>query len=138
MASILIIEDDESIRPLISAVLAKSGHSVREAVNGLEGVRLYREAPADLVITDIVMPDQEGLATIIELRRINPSVRIIAMSGGFAFDPKLYLHMASRFGADRVLSKPFQFGELVETVNAVLAAPPRGAAPAKAGEKSNP
>jgi DNA-binding response OmpR family regulator len=131
MASILVVEDDEDIRPLIAAMLIKSGHTVRQAGNGIEGVKLYRESPSDLVLTDVVMPEQEGLAMIIELRRLNPAVRIIAMSGGFAYDPKLYLHMASRFGADRVLRKPFQFTELIDTVNALLAAPPRGSAPAK-------
>jgi CheY-like chemotaxis protein len=130
MASILLIEDDEDIRPLITTMLVRSGHTVRQAGNGLEGMRLYREAPSDLVLTDVVMPEQEGLATIIELRRLNPAVRIIAMSGGFAYDPKLYLHMAERFGADRVLRKPFQFSELQEVVNSLLAAPPRGEPPA--------
>jgi len=124
MASILVVEDDEDIRPLICSMLVKSGHAVRQAGNGIEGVKLYRESPADLVLTDVVMPEQEGLGMILELRKINPAVRIIAMSGGFAYDPKLYLHMATRFGADRVLRKPFQFTELIEAVNAVLAAPP--------------
>lgn len=130
MASILVVEDDEDIRPLICMMLVKAGHAVRQAGNGIEGVRLYREAPADLVLTDVVMPEQEGLAMIIELRRLNPKVKIIAMSGGFAYDPKLYLHMASRFGADRVLRKPFQFNELIEAVNLVLVPPPADAAPA--------
>jgi CheY-like chemotaxis protein len=129
MASILLVEDDEDVRPLINAMLGKLGHSVRQAGNGIEGVRLYRQEPADLVLTDLVMPEQEGLAMIMELRRLNPAVRIIAMSGGFAYDPKLYLHMATRFGADRVLRKPFQFAELQEAVNTLLAAPPRAANP---------
>jgi DNA-binding response OmpR family regulator len=125
MASILLIEDDEDIRPLLAVMLAAAGHVVHQAANGLEGMRLYRAEPADLVLTDLVMPEQEGLATILELRRLNPEVRIIAMSGGFAYDPKLYLHMASSFGADRVLRKPFGLEELKEVVDAVLAAPPR-------------
>jgi len=134
MASILLIEDDEDIRPLINTMLVRSGHTVRQAANGLEGVRLYREAPADLVLTDVVMPEQEGLATILELRRMNPAVKIIAMSGGFAYDPKLYLHMAERFGADRVLRKPFQFAELKQTVDSLLAEPSGGSPAAPAAE----
>jgi DNA-binding response OmpR family regulator len=137
MASILVVEDDEDIRPLITAMLVKAGHAVRQAGNGLEGAKLYRESPADLVLTDVVMPEQEGLAMIIELRRINPAVRIIAMSGGFAYDPKLYLHMASRFGADRVLRKPFQFTELIEAVNGLLAAP-KGSDPGPTGGSAKP
>jgi DNA-binding response OmpR family regulator len=138
MASILVVEDDEDIRPLIAGMLVKVGHTVRQAGNGLEGVRLYREAPADLVLTDVVMPEQEGLAMILELRRMNPAVRIIAMSGGFAYDPKLYLHMASRFGADRVLRKPFQFSELIDAVNGLLGAAPRDAGPAASGVSPAP
>jgi DNA-binding response OmpR family regulator len=129
MASILVVEDDEDVRPLICAMLAKSGHAVRQAGNGVEGVKLYRESPADLVVTDVVMPEQEGLGMIVELRKINPSVRIIAMSGGFAYDPKLYLHMATSLGADRVLRKPFQVADLMAAVNALLS-PPASAPPA--------
>ncbi|HVU18440.1 MAG TPA: response regulator [Candidatus Didemnitutus sp.] len=129
MASILVVEDDEDVRPLICAMLVKAGHTVRQAGNGVEGIKLYRESPADLVITDVVMPEKEGLGMIVELRRINPKVRIIAMSGGFAYDPKLYLHMATSLGADRVLRKPFQFHDLMEAMNAVLPAPPPAPAP---------
>lgn len=124
MASILVVEDDEDVRPLICAMLVKAGHTVRQAGNGVEGIKLYREESADLVITDVVMPEKEGLGMIVDLRRINPKVRIVAMSGGFAYDPKLYLHMATSLGADRVLRKPFQFQDLMDAVNAVLPAAP--------------
>ena len=124
MANILLIDDEEDIRNILALMLQSAGHTVREAANGAEGLRVYRAAPADLVITDVVMPEQEGLSTIMELRKLTPGLKIIAMSGGFAYDPKLYLHMAARLGADRVLRKPFSFEDLTATVNAVLATPP--------------
>ena len=125
MATILLIDDDDDVRPTIAAMLARGGHDIRQAENGVEGMEMYRYKAADLVLTDLVMPEKEGLATILELRKLNPSVKIIAMSGGFAYDPKLYLHMATRFGADRVLRKPFSPQELLETVQATLDAPPQ-------------
>lgn len=124
MASILLIDDDDDVRPTIAAMLARGAHEVRQAENGVEGLDMYRFKPADLVLTDLVMPEKEGLATIMELRKINPAVKIVAMSGGFAYDPKLYLHMATRFGADRVLRKPFSPQELLDTIKATLEAPP--------------
>jgi len=124
MASILIIDDEEDIRQILAALLKRAGHTVREAANGMEGLKLYREHPADLVITDLVMPEKEGLSTIMELRGQHPAVRIIAMSGGLAHDPKLYLNMAQKLGADHVLRKPFQIEDLQEAVTATLALRP--------------
>jgi CheY-like chemotaxis protein len=129
MASILLIEDDDDVRMMIATVLGRAGHTVRQAENGVEGLELYRSKQADLVLTDLVMPEKEGLATIMELRRINPTVRIIAMSGGYVYDPKLYLHMATRFGADRVLSKPFDVDALKQIIQEMLSEPPTAPAP---------
>ena len=74
MAAILLIYDEEDFRHLIASVLSAAGHNVRQATNGVDGVRLYREHSPDLVLTDIVMPDQEGLSTIMEIRRIKARV----------------------------------------------------------------
>lgn len=126
MANILLIDDEDDFRQLVGSLLASLGHQVRQAGNGLEGLKLYREQPADLVITDVVMPEQEGLSMIIELRKLNPAARIIAMSGGFVHDPKLYLHMAQKFGADRVLRKPFSLEDLKGALNTLLPPPPAG------------
>lgn len=123
MASILVIDDDATVRQPLVIGLARQGYSVREAVHGIEGVRLYREQPVDLVITDMVMPEQDGLATMMELRQIAPDVRIIAMSGGMAQNPRLYLQLADKLGADRVLQKPFSLQELFAVVAEVLALP---------------
>lgn len=121
MANILVIDDDDIFRDVLVSALAQAGHSVRQAGNGVEGLRKFHEEPAELVITDIVMPEKEGLDTIRDLRREFPAARIIAMSGGLAHDPRLYLHMAEKFGAAAVLAKPFNLAELHQTVNAALA-----------------
>lgn len=129
MESILIIDDDLPICRLLTDALVRKAYSVRSAANGIEGIQLYRAQPADLVITDMVMPEQDGLSTIMELRRISPDIRIIAMSGGLIQTPKLYLQFAEKLGADRVLLKPFRLDELLKMVAEVLALP-RGPATA--------
>ena len=123
MASILVIEDDAFIRQFLSEALSRQGHAVHVAIHGIDGLRLYRAEPADLVLTDLVMPEQDGLSTIMELRRIAPAVRIIAMSGGMVQNPQLYLQLAEKLGADRVLRKPFLLEELTELIAEVLALP---------------
>ena len=124
MAAILLIDDDDMFRDVLASALATSGHKVTQASNGAEGLRLFRQSPPDLVITDIVMPEKEGLGTIMELRQSHPTARVIAMSGGLAHDPKLYLHMAEKFGASAVLAKPFHLSDLMKAVDAALQSPP--------------
>jgi CheY-like chemotaxis protein len=121
MADILIIDDDDMFRDVLASALEQAGHQVRQATNGIEGLNLFHAQPAELVLTDIVMPEKEGLDTIRDLRREFPQARIIAMSGGLAHDPKLYLHMAEKFGATAVLAKPFQLADLKKAVDAALA-----------------
>lgn len=121
MADILIIDDDDMFRDVLASALEQTGHQVRQATNGIEGLNMFHARPAELVITDIVMPEKEGLDTIRDLRREFPKARIIAMSGGLAHDPKLYLHMAEKFGATAVLAKPFQLSDLKKVVDAALA-----------------
>jgi CheY-like chemotaxis protein len=123
MASILVIDDDAPIRLSLVTALTRHGYAVRAASHGVEGLQLFRAEPADLVITDLVMPEQDGLATIMELRRIAPAIRIIAISGGMIQNPQLYLKLAEKLGADRVLSKPFTLQELLTVVAEVFALP---------------
>jgi len=123
MASILVIEDDALIRQFLLEALTRQGYAVRVAIHGIEGLRFYRAEPADLVLTDLVMPEQDGLSTIMELRQIAPTVRIIAMSGGMVQNPQLYLQLAEKLGADRVLRKPFLLQDLLALVTEVLALP---------------
>jgi DNA-binding response OmpR family regulator len=121
VARILVIEDEEDIRGLYSRVLKYAGHDVIEAPDGKLGVEIYRENPADLVITDIIMPEKEGIEVIIELRRDFPDVKIIAVSGGGQLMASTTcLRLAKGLGAVRTLAKPFNQQELVHTVREVL------------------
>lgn len=121
MADILIIDDDRQMRRLVTRILTGAGHTVREAADGREGVAMFEQQPAAMVITDIVMPGMEGIETIVNLRRDNPNVPIIAMSGGS--DP-LYLRAAARLGATGSLKKPFTSRSLLELVDAMLGKTP--------------
>src|SRR2546429_4085688 len=107
MPSILLIEDDDLFRDTLAQTLTGRGYTVMQARDGDEGVRLFRVEPVDLVITDIIMPKKEGLATVMELRRDYPKLGIIVMSGGLAQAAPLYLKMAGGLGANRLLPKPF-------------------------------
>jgi len=117
MADILIIDDDRQIRRLLTRILTGAGHTVREAENGRDGVEAFARQRADMVITDIVMPDMEGLETILSLRRENPTLPIIAISGDT--DP-VYLRAAGSLGATGSLRKPFSPNSLRELVEAML------------------
>ena len=121
MARILIIEDDDLLRDVLVTALQAAGHEVFQASDGKEGVRLYEAEPADLVLTDLVMPIQEGVETIQQLRRRNRDLPIIAMSGGVP-NSKLYLTIAGGMGASRVLAKPFTPQRLIEVVAEILSA----------------
>lgn len=120
MALILVIEDVDEVRSVLRRMLEAEGHEVVEAADGGTGIEQYRKKAADLVITDIIMPDKEGLETIRELRRDFPKVKIIAVSGGGRIGPHDYLDLAERFGAQRTIKKPFDQKELIEAVNEVL------------------
>jgi DNA-binding response OmpR family regulator len=122
MPSILLIEDDDLFRDALALALGEHGYTVTQACDGEEGLRLFRREPADLVLTDIVMPRKEGIALVTELRRAYPELGIIAMSGGLARGAPLYLKMASAFGANRTLPKPFEFTVLLTLIEEVLTA----------------
>ncbi|MDY6857136.1 MAG: response regulator [Thermodesulfobacteriota bacterium] len=120
MASILIIDDDIQFRGMLREMLKLTGYDVEEASNGKEGMRLYKENPFDLIITDIIMPEQEGIETIIELRRSFPDVKIIAISGGGRINAEDHLQMAKALGAIQTLTKPFGREKLVEAINKAI------------------
>lgn len=122
MTKILLIEDDEPLRRTLHLHLQTAGYAVTVAGDGQEGIRLFRAAPADLVITDIMMPEEDGLGTIMKLRREFPEVRIIAMSGNASGSPN-WLTVAAKFGAMRTLAKPFTIAELSATIAEVIGAP---------------
>lgn len=121
MASILLIDDDDVVRSVVQRTLATMGHSVTAARDGVEGLALYQSAPADLVLTDLIMPGKEGLELIMELKKKNRAVKIIAMSGGGRVDAVDYLKIALQLGAGRVLQKPFTIDELTAAIADLLA-----------------
>jgi CheY-like chemotaxis protein len=123
VATILLVEDDDGVRTILKKTLAAAGHDVEEAANGLLAMAAYRRQPRDLVITDLVMPEKDGLETIMELRRLDPSIRIIAVSGGGRTLGlgQLYLESARAIGAARILAKPFSSSALLTAVAEVLA-----------------
>ena len=117
---ILVIDDDEVIRSLLRDLLERDGYVVMEAENGKIGLKLLCEKSPDLVITDIIMPEKEGIEVIRELRRDFPDVKIIAISGGGTIGPETYLQMAKGMGAHRVFEKPFKVEEMLEAVRELL------------------
>jgi CheY-like chemotaxis protein len=117
---ILVIDDEADVRRTVRRMLVAHGYEVEEAADGDTGIARYRERPADVVLTDILMPGKEGLETVRDLRTMDPEARIIVMSGAGA-GPGGYLNVALRFGAQRVLLKPFSMSELITAVNEVLA-----------------
>jgi DNA-binding response OmpR family regulator len=119
MARILIIDDDEVLLAVISMALTQQGHEVLRAKDGKEGVDLALATHLDLVITDLIMPVQEGVETITILRKELPNLPVIAMSGG-ARNSALYLKIAGKIGAQRILAKPFGTDELLALIAEVL------------------
>lgn len=109
---ILLIDDDDRVRKTVALMLKELGHGVQEADSGITGLQRFREISPDLVITDIIMPDMEGVETIVELRKLQPDVQIIAMSGGGRIKNTDFLKMASSAGAAVTLSKPFDDEDL--------------------------
>ena len=119
MATILLIDDDEMLRTVLAMALDMVGHVVLQAENGQKGMELLRTTSVDIVITDLVMPVQEGVETIMKLRRERPSLPVIAISGGVP-NSYLYLDLASKIGAKRILAKPFLPRQLVALIEEVL------------------
>jgi CheY-like chemotaxis protein len=129
MARILVIDDDERVLRVLREALRDAGHDVVTACNGSIGVARFREHPADLVITDIIMPEKEGIETIVDLRHDDPDVPIIAISGGSLQAQGSYLPTAEALGATRTLEKPFRLHELIEVVRSLLEQSPQGPQP---------
>lgn len=121
MCTILVVDDSDSIRNLLQLVLEDAGHTCVVAEDGRKGLELFHSHKVDLVITDIYMPEADGLETIMGMRREKPDLPIIAITGaGNAMDNFQPLQVANAFGANACMSKPFSNAELVETVNKLL------------------
>ena len=117
MARILIIDDDSQIRHILRRILKQAGYEVFEAENGAQGLRQYREAQPDLVISDIFMPEKDGLELIDALRSAEATVPIIAISGGSQLGNMDLLSVAAQLGAQRIVRKPFQRDEVLAAVH---------------------
>ena len=120
MAHILIIDDDKDFRQLLQEMLEREGYTVSSVVDGAEGIKLFKNKPADLVITDIIMPEKEGLETIMDLKRDYPDLKIFAISGGGRSHQGNYLITAKHFGAMKTFMKPFNKNELLEAIREVI------------------
>ena len=121
MKNILVIDDNEHILRMMCDLLHRSGYTVFSAINGAQGMKTYYSNTPVLVITDLIMPDKEGLEVIMELTRQEPRPKIIDISGGGRMEPQSYLPMADLLGADHVLEKPFHLAEFMDCVEKFLA-----------------
>jgi CheY-like chemotaxis protein len=120
MANILVIDDESEVRYAIRAVLEDQGHAVNEAETGTAGLAAIADHAFDLVICDIIMPDKEGIETIVEIKQRLPDQKIVAISGGGRIKKEDYLAVAAAVGATYTVSKPFDAETLTDMVNAVL------------------
>jgi CheY-like chemotaxis protein len=121
MAQILIIDDDGLFRSMLSATLVHLGHTVVEAGNGAQGIKLFQRTAPDLIITDLVMPEMEGFEVLMKLKKNNPGAKIMVMSGGVRGTVD-FLEIATRLGASSVLAKPFSSDALVRAIDVLLTA----------------
>lgn len=120
MAKLLVIEDDELVRTTIKWILERAGHEVFELNNGIGALSMHREIGIDAVVTDLDMPEQDGIETIIELKKEKQSLPIIAISGSGSNGERPYLKKAKNSGADYILSKPFRLHELLGHVGSSI------------------
>jgi len=114
--TILLIEDDVEMLRLLTAAFTKAGYDVHTATDGRMGMKAFARVVPDAVVTDIVMPTQEGIETIIAMRAARPEVKIVAISGGGRLAAGTVLNIADHLGADRTIAKPFQLANLVAVV----------------------
>jgi len=121
--SVLLIDDDLELLRQMALAFTSAGYQVWAAPDGQEGLARFVSAPSDLVVTDIVMPNREGIETIVALKRASRAVKVIAISGGYRLGPADFLNLAQHVGADAGLPKPFRLGELLELAARVLASP---------------
>ena len=120
MERILIIDDEQQIRSMLRLMLERDGYEVVEAPDGIEGIRAYRQNPTDLIITDLIMPNKDGIGMIIELQKEFPDVKIIAMSGGGLNKPDGYLKGAKKLGAACTLTKPIDREKMLRAVKNII------------------
>jgi DNA-binding NtrC family response regulator len=116
MKRVLVVDDDADARQELSELLAGVGFDVNSARNGRDGLKQAASVRFDLVITDILMPDMEGLEFILSIKKAHPDVKIVAISGGGRFKNMSFLDIAKKFGADRAFEKPLPIKQLLQDV----------------------
>ena len=124
MAKILLVDDDELVRYALTRVLTSAGHQVDVAENGLKAIRQFKLSPPDLVLTDIVMPDQDGLELLREIGELNAQMPVVVMTGGGEIMGQDYLLFADRLGASAIILKPFENAVLLSKIDGLLKNPP--------------
>lgn len=137
MPKILIIDDDESFRKMVHTTLTSLGHEVVEACHGREGLRILGNGSYDLTITDLIMPEKEGVETILEIQRKYPKQKIIAMSGGGRINSAELLNIAGKLCNVPTLAKPFSRQQLSDAILMALSAETVRSSDAKAGAPSD-
>jgi CheY-like chemotaxis protein len=121
MAGILIVEDENDLREMLKVSLVRRKFTVLESENGKDAITHFKPSVTDLVITDLIMPEEDGLKVIMRLRELKPSIKVIAISGGGKAGPASYLNLAKALGADAVYSKPFSVNEMIKKIEELLA-----------------
>ncbi len=120
MSGILIVEDDSDLRTMLKVSLNRRRFTVLEAENGKEAIAHFKPSVTDVIITDLIMPEEDGLKVIMRMRELKPSIKIIAISGGGKAGPGSYLNLAKALGADAVYSKPFSVNDMITKIEELL------------------
>lgn len=134
MANILIVDDDPTILAIGAELLRSTDHAALLARDGEEAIKTMSAVPIDLVVLDMFMPNMDGLETIMQMRRLFPAIRIVAITSGGSMGPKDMLQIARTLGADATLQKPLRAATFVETISEVLNSPPHLLHPRRFGE----
>lgn len=120
MPVILLIEDDRDLRAMLKAALVRKDFNVIEAENGKEALAQFKPGITDLVITDLIMPEEDGLKVIMKIREKKPGIKVVAISGGGKAGPGSYLSLAKALGADAIFPKPFSVADLILKIENLL------------------
>lgn len=120
MPGVLIVEDEKELREMLKISLIRRKFTVFEAGNGKDAIIHFKPSITDLVVTDLIMPEEDGLKVIMKLRELKPSIKIIAISGGGKVGPGSYLNLAKALGADAIYSKPFSINDLIAKIEELL------------------
>jgi len=120
MSGVLIVEDEKELREMLKISLIRRKFTVFEAANGKDAIIRFKPSITDLVVTDLIMPEEDGLKVIMKLRELKPSIKIIAISGGGKAGPGSYLNLAKALGANAIYSKPFSINDLIAKIEELL------------------